>query len=120
MNKQLIASMALMVSSALCSSLGQLFWKMAALQRLPVYCYILGLGLYGAGALLMIAAFRHGHLSILHPMLSCGFIFAILWSVFILREAITAPKLIGIACIITGVIFLSFGNGKEAKNVSAH
>lgn len=114
-NKRLLTGIALVLLSSLCSSLGQLIWKLMAQNGLPLYYYIFGLCLYGIGALLLIIAFKFGELSVLHPMLSFGFIFAIIWSVTILGEQITSQKLIGTALIIAGVLFLAIGNKKTER-----
>ena len=92
--------------SALCASLGQLFWKLAQINSSSLMLYIIGFILYVLGSVLMIAAFRFGDLSILHPMLSIGYIMAIIWACMILNEEITLQKITGIGLIICGIILL--------------
>ena len=114
-SKELFLGMTFVLFSALCSSLGQLVWKLMTLNNLSPYYYVFGLCLYGLGALLLIVAFRFGEMSVLHPMLSFGFVFAMVWSVIILGENITPQKITGIILIIAGVIFLAFGDGESKR-----
>lgn len=65
----------LIVLSALCTSFGQLFWKVGVSQS--ILLILLGFILYGIGALTMMVAFKFGELSILHPLMCIGYIFAL-------------------------------------------
>lgn len=95
----------LIILSAICVSIGQLFWKLGASG---VFAYILfGFCLYSAGALLMIAAFKYGSVSVLQPLISLSYIAAIILGYFILDESITCGKVIGTVLIIAGTVFLS-------------
>lgn len=100
----------LMVMSSVCTCLGQLSWKMASIYNGYVY-YLIGFILYGLGALLMIIAFKFGELSMLHPMLSFGFILSIILGVIFLEETITINKVVGTGLIIIGMFYL----GKSSK-----
>jgi drug/metabolite transporter (DMT)-like permease len=111
-SKQLLVGIFCMLCAALSSSLGQLIWKIMQGKESYIIWYCMGLALYGIGAVLMIIAFRFGDLSILHPMISLGFIFAFFWSVFILKEKFTPTRLIGVTCIILGCVSLSLGERK--------
>jgi undecaprenyl phosphate-alpha-L-ara4N flippase subunit ArnE len=109
-SKKLGVGIVFVFMSSLCSSLGQLVWKLMSLNNLPLYHYFFGLVLYGFGALLLITAFKFGDMSVLHPMLSCGFVLAIVWSITILDEHITSQKFFGTVLITAGVVFLAVGN----------
>ena len=96
---------ALMLLAALLTCLGQLCWKLGGggelLWLLP------GFALYGCGALLMIVAMRFGELSVLHPMMSAGYVLSVVLGALALGEAVTLRKVLGIAVIILGLICLS-------------
>ena len=96
---------ALMLLAALLTCLGQLCWKLGGggelLWLLP------GFALYGCGALLMIVAMRFGELSVLHPMLSVGYVLSVALGSLVLHEEVTASKTLGIGVIILGLVFLS-------------
>ncbi|MEA5003663.1 MAG: EamA family transporter [Christensenella sp.] len=103
---------ALMICSALSACVGQLMWKMAAQYSAPWY-YLAGIVLYGIGMLFMLLALRHGELSVLHPMLSLGFVLSLFLGVWFLGEQITVTRVLGIAAIIIGMLFLSRGERKQ-------
>ena len=58
----------LMLVSSICVCVGQLLWKLSAMQGLIFM--LAGFAFYGAGALIMIIAYKFGKLSVLQPMLS--------------------------------------------------
>lgn len=62
----------------------------------------------------MILALQYGELSVLHPMLSFGFIASIFLGFAVLGEAVTLNKTAGIALIVLGMVFL--GRGAHAAN----
>ena len=108
--KNLSTGIALMLTAALLTCLGQLCWKLSW-GSLPFL--IAGFALYGFGALLMMAAMRFGELSVLHPMLSAGYALSIILGALVLDEAITGQKLLGIAVVTAGLICLSTSKGAE-------
>ena len=111
--RNLAIGISIMCMAAVCTSLGQLLWKLSSKSENTLLLFIAGYALYGIGAILMIIAFKFGDLSILHPMLSVGFILAIVWGRIILEEPITLQKLAGITTIIVGIIFLGLGSKKK-------
>ncbi|KUP23932.1 EamA family transporter [Paenibacillus sp. DMB5] len=90
--------------SAVCTSLGQAFWKL--FNEDQWIFLILGFILYVFGAFFMIVAFRHGSLSVLHPLLSIGYLFALIIGFFLLNEAVSFKELMGIAIILIGVLLI--------------
>lgn len=94
----------LMLLSSLFVCIGQLFWKLSLGTN--ILYLIIGFGLYGIGALIMIYAYRFGELSVLQPMLSTNYIFSVIIAATILKEIITLKKVIGIIIIMIGVIFI--------------
>ena len=97
------------ILSALCVAIGQLLWKIGINDN--ILYIIFGFILYGAGALLMVIAFRYGAVSVLQPFLSLSYAAATILGYFFLNETISIGKIIGIILIITGTIFLSKENG---------
>lgn len=97
---------ALMLSSALFSCTGQLCWKLATGEK-PLFFLFCGFALYACGALLMIVALRFGDLSALHPLLGVGYVLSLLLGSAVLGEQIRPLKLLGIACIVLGLLFLA-------------
>lgn len=94
----------LMILAAFSTATGQLFWKMSD-AVLDLYM-LGGFVLYGLGAVLMTAAFRFGRLSVLHPLLSIGYIIAIFYGAVFLGEAVTFNISLGTLIILLGVIVI--------------
>ena len=97
-----------MLVSSICVCVGQLLWKLSATQGLVFM--LVGFVFYGAGALIMIIAYKFGKLSVLQPMLSLNYVLSILLAAFVLREAITLYKVIGVIVITCGVITIAGGD----------
>lgn len=110
-NNNLAKGIVLVIISALCTSFGQLFWKIGIKKGLILL--FLGFVLYGIGALSLIIAFKYGKLSILHPIMCVGYIFTLINGYIFLGEEISFKQLIGIAVIIIGVIFIAKGENNE-------
>lgn len=100
--------MMIMTLSALCTAFGQYFWKLSQGTNLPIM--FVGFVFYGFGALTMILAFRFGSLSVLHPMLSLGFVFGLVIGVALLHETIDINKIVGLVFILFGVTMLGVGD----------
>ena len=109
---RLPVGIALMLASALLTCTGQLCWKLSA-NRDSLPFLLAGFGLYGCGALLMMAAMRFGELSVLHPMLSAGYALSILLGALVLGEEVGVNKLLGIAVITIGLVCLSTAKGAK-------
>ncbi|MFV0343526.1 MAG: EamA family transporter [Anaerocolumna sp.] len=98
----------LMCLSSICVCSGQLLWKLSV--HGGIFLLIVGLTLYGVGALIMLVAYRYGSLSVLQPVLSLNYVFSIILSATILHESITLAKCLGVFIIITGVICIAGGD----------
>ena len=105
-DKSLYKGIALMLLSAATACVGQLLWKLAARNN-SLLLVTIGLALYGCGALLMIIALKFGELSVLHPMMSAGYVLSLVLGALVLNEHITALRVVGVAVIIVGLVFLS-------------
>lgn len=102
----------LIVFASLLTAYGQMLWKVSwkISNGRGLYFIISGFALYGIGAILMIIAFRYGSLSVLHPMMSFGYIFVIILGKTMLKEAVSPIHLIATAIIICGVILIGGGD----------
>lgn len=100
--------MLLMLVSALCTAFGQLCWKLSGSSGLAMLAC--GFALYAVGALLMLTAFRFGSLSVLQPMLSLGYVFAVVIGFAFLKEGLSPGKLAGLLLILLGVGLIGAGD----------
>lgn len=99
----------LIISASLLTSAGQLFWKLSRGE--DIVLVLIGFMFYGMGAITMIVAFKYGSLSVLHPMLSLSYIFAVVLGYYVLEEPISIKQLTAIFVIITGVVLIGGGDG---------
>jgi undecaprenyl phosphate-alpha-L-ara4N flippase subunit ArnE len=98
-----------MFLSSLCVCGGQLFWKLCAGGENLLELFI-GFGLYGLGSCMMLAAYKFGKLSVLQPILSLNYVFAVLLGHLVFGEPFTVRKIVGIAIIGAGVMLLKKGD----------
>lgn len=99
---------AIIIFSAICTAFGQYCWKVW--EAKGMLTLLIGFVLYGIGAISMIIAFKFGSLSVLHPMMSIGYVFALFIGYFMLGEVITLTKVLGILLILLGVAFIGMGD----------
>ena len=76
------------------------------------YPLIAGMALYGVGAVLMVAALRHGELSVLYPLISLSYVWVAVLSVVVFGEIMNPYKIAGICVIMAGVGILGMGAHK--------
>lgn len=98
----------LMTLSSICVCIGQLLWKLSV--STGIIALLFGFCFYGAGALMMIIAYRYGKLSVLQPMLSLSYALSIILAIVVLKENITLLKCIGVLSIIAGVVMIAGGD----------
>lgn len=98
----------LMVVSAIMACLGQLCWKISTQTGFGMM--ILGFAFYGIGALFMLAAYKHGSLSVLQPMISLNYVLSLILGAAVLHEPITWAKIVGILIIICGIVLIGGGD----------
>ena len=94
-----------MSAAALAAAKGQLFFKLAGGFAFSFY-FAAGVICYGIGAILMVYAYRFGKLLVLNPVLSTGYVFALLFGFFFLNEEITFLKIVAVILICSGVSLL--------------
>jgi len=98
----------IMIIASLFTAFGQFFWKLSGGH--DVFLLLLGFACYGIGAVGMIIAFRFGSFSVIHPMISVGYIFSLIIGYYFLSEIINGMKIIGIFLILSGVIMIGAGD----------
>ncbi|MCR3760935.1 EamA family transporter [Clostridium felsineum] len=98
----------LILLASICTTVGQYMWKLSAMHNIP---YILiGFLFYAVGAVGMIIALKYGSFSVIHPMMSMGYVFTIIVSYLLLKESIGVEKIIGVMLIMLGVAFIGIGD----------
>jgi drug/metabolite transporter (DMT)-like permease len=93
-----------MLFSSVAVALGQFFWKLA-FGQINIWL-VLGFMFYGAGAVSMVKALKHGSLSILHPIMAFSYIVAFFLSVYALKEPWNWRQVAGVLMIVCGITLL--------------
>jgi|GEM_PF-1203451 len=130
MKNELPVGIGLMLFSAALTAVGQALWKASGLsfsQGLQSWQLYAGFFCYGMGAVVMTLAFRFGSFSVLHPILSMGYVFSIFIGVLALHESVTVQGIIGDVIIILGAVFLGISergyresdDGKQEEGAEA-
>lgn len=84
---------------------GELAQKLITVATSPMV--ILGLALYGLGAAIWLLVLARIDVSQAYPFVGLGFLLTLGFGVFVLGESVNAARLIGIALIATGIVFIS-------------
>jgi len=99
------------------TSIAQVFYKIGAktlefdiLSLITNVPLIIGMVLYGIGAVLMIIAFKGGEVSVLYPIIATSYIWVTLLSFYLFNESINVLRVVGILLIVFGVVFVSIGS----------
>lgn len=103
-----------MLVSALLSCTGQLLWKLSAGTAGTAALLLLfgGYVCYGLGMLCMLIGYRYGELSVLHPVLSAGYVFSLILGAAVLGEPVSVLKVLGVAAVLCGVALI--GGSEDA------
>jgi len=112
----------LMVGCTFLTSIAQIFYKIGANKLslttlLTNYYLLIGLGIYGFAAVLMITAFKGGDVSVLYPIIATSYIWVGFLSAHFFNENLNFLRWLGIIFIVAGIVFVSLGSKKTAKYV---
>jgi uncharacterized membrane protein len=110
--------MLLMVLSSFIGSFGAVLLKSGATRlHRNISSFLLNHYLAGGVALFLLSSYffilgmRQGELSILYPIVSLQYVWALFWSRLFFDEELTQTKFIGIGMIVTGtIIFVVAGS----------
>ena len=106
-----------MLVGSFIGSFGAVFLKLGAehmkgsLARLLTnYWLAIGVVLYLLSSVFYMMGVSQGELTVLYPMVSLGYIWAIVWARLFFKEHFTIPKIAGLIMIIFGVALINFGS----------
>src|SRR5579875_2750372 len=112
-----LSSIILVLFGSFIGSFGAVFLKLGAehmqggLRRLlSNYWLATGIVLYLLSSVFYMMGVSQGELTVLYPMVSLGYIWAILWARLFFKEPFTLPKIGGLLMIVFGVALINFGN----------
>jgi len=111
------SSIVLVLFGSFIGSFGAVFLKLGAehmqgsLARiLNNYWLAIGVVLYLLSSVFYIMGIAQGQLTVLYPMVSLGYIWAIVWARLFFKEPFTLAKIGGLLMIVFGVALINFGN----------
>lgn len=112
-----VSSIILVLFGSFIGSFGAVFLKLGAehmhgsLARLFTNYWLgVGVALYLLSSVFYMMGISQGQLTVLYPMVSLGYIWAIVWARIFFKEPFTRSKIGGLAMIIFGVALINFGN----------
>ena len=73
---------------------------------------ILGLMLYGVGAVLLVIAFKGGEATVLFPIIATSYLWVVLASYYLYDTSIGWVKLLGVLVLMSGVVLIGTGGSK--------
>jgi len=110
-----LLTLILLLLGTIIGSCGSIYLKLGAkdfnlnlIKQIRNKNIILGLFLFAFSAMLYMFLLKTEPLSILYPLTSLGYIWVALFSVAVLKEKMSLPKWLGIACIIVGIFLISY------------
>ncbi len=80
------------------------------LKLLTNYWLATGIVLYLVSSVFYMMGISQGELTVLYPMVSLGYIWALLWARLLFKEKFTPAKIGGLALIVGGVALINLGN----------
>jgi len=112
-----LSSIILVLFGSFIGSFGAVFLKLGAEHMhgsiwriLTNYWLATGIALYLLSSVFYIMGVAQGQLTVLYPMVSLGYIWAILWARLFFKEPFTVAKIGGLLMIVFGVALINFGN----------
>ncbi len=111
------SSIVLVLFGSFIGSFGAVFLKLGAehmkgslARLLNNYWLAVGILLYLLSSVFYMMGVSQGQLTVLYPMVSLGYIWAIIWARLFFKEPFTMAKVGGLAMIIAGVALINLGN----------
>jgi drug/metabolite transporter (DMT)-like permease len=115
MNGTPLSSILLVFTASLIGSMGAVLLKMGA-ERLRYgwrnalnVKLAAGVALFLFSSVFYLLGLRRGEVSVLFPMVSLSYVFGLFWAKLFFGEPFTRAKLMGLALILAGVVFVGLG-----------
>lgn len=104
-----LLAIVLVICSSFLGAFGSYFFKLGSknlktnlIQLLQNYPLLAGFGLFGISSFIYLFALRISKLTILYPLSSLSYVWALFIGYYFLKEKITVLKIIGILLILSG------------------
>ena len=116
MNGTPVSSMLLVALASLIGSFGAVFLKLGAeplkhgLKHALNWKLAMGIALFLGSSVPYVMGIKRGELSVLYPMVSLSYVFAMIWSKVFFKENISVGKVAAVAIILAGVVCIGAGS----------
>ncbi len=112
-----LQSMVLVLVASFFGSIGAAFLKAGAAKLHGGLRYLflnfklaVGVAFFVGSSVLYVLGVKQGQLSVLYPLVSLSYIWALLWARLFFKERFTPRKLAGLCLILLGILFVGIGN----------
>jgi drug/metabolite transporter (DMT)-like permease len=111
-----LSSILLVFFGSLLGSIGMVFLKKASARLHQGFLHIinvnaaLGVGLFLLSSVFYIKGISRGQLSVLYPMVSLSYVWALVWAKLFFHEQFTKQKFMGLGLVLAGVICVGLGS----------
>jgi drug/metabolite transporter (DMT)-like permease len=112
-----VESMVLVLAASFLGSIGAGFLKAGAAKLHGGLRYLflnfklaIGVVFFVGSSVLYVLGVKHGQLSVLYPLVSLSYIWALVWARIFFKEKFTFRKLAGLCLILLGILFVGLGN----------
>ena len=111
-----LSSILLGLLGSLIGSVGMVFLKKASKDLHKGFLHIisvnaaLGVALFMISSVFYLAGIRNGQISVLFPMVSLSYVWALFWARLVFKEPLTKQKFAGLGLVLIGVFFLGLGS----------
>ena len=111
-----LSSILLVLFGSFIGSIGMVFLKKASKDLHKGFLHIisvnaaLGVALFMLSSVFYLAGIRNGQISVLFPMVSLSYVWALFWARLVFKEPLTKQKFAGLGLVLVGVVFLGLGS----------
>ena len=111
-----LSSMLLVLAASFVGSLAMVFLKTGADNlKAPHRHWMLrigfGIALFLASSVLYVLGIKEGSLTVLYPMVSLGYVWALIWSRLFFGEPFNRNKVVGVTLVLLGVFLIGLAKG---------
>ena len=111
-----VSSMLLVLFGSFLGSIGMVFLKRASAHlhhsfwKIINVNSVIGVTLFVISSVFYLAGIRNGQLSVLYPMVSLSYVWALFWARIFFHEPLTKQKFAGLGLVLIGVFFVGLGS----------
>ena len=112
-----LSSILLVLAASFLGSIGAGFLKAGAAKLHGGLRYLflnfklaVGVAVFVGSSVLYVLGIKGGELSVLYPLVSLSYIWALVWARIFFKERFTGRKFAGLCLILLGIVFVGLGN----------